>query len=412
MKQKKIKQGILLTPTKPAATIRQKIVSAPDWKKWLKAIRAIFPFYLALHIGILLIDGFSSILMHGDIDWQHYPISTLWNTWKQWDTYHYLYIAVNGYPSKQETAFFPLYPLLTGFLLKLHVCSNPVVAQLIISNLAWLILMAVFYQFVKEDVNEDTAQRTVLYHSIFPTAFFLAAGYNESLLLCLVLLSFYQMRHGRWWLAGIFGFFACLTRSTGILLVIPFIYEYLSQCEFKIKPIAQLPIPGLLLIPTGLGVFMVYTKLRFNDWLSFMHVEAIWNRHFTMPWVGIFIALQLIHQSSLLSYQALRNLTDLVPDLFVLALLLAGWVGPWKLPRKDWSYLLFGTVLWLFYQFTPVIPGYPLASMGRYMLEVFPAFIVAARIGTHKGFHLNYICIALAMYAYLVIAFLSGYWVL
>lgn len=420
MKHKAIKQQVIISsPTKPWAAIGQKIFSTLAWKKWSKAVQTIFPFYLALHVGILIIDCFSNFITHGDSPSQQHPISILWDTWQQWDAYHYQYIAVSGYSINWQTVFFPLYPLLVSVLLKLHVCSDPAVAQLIISNIAWLILMAVFYQLVKEDMNEDIAHRTILYHSIFPTAFFLAAGYNESLLLCLVLLSFYQMRHGRWWLAGIFGFFACLTRSSGILLIVPFVYEYLSQGKFKIKQIMHLPILSILLIPAGLGVFMAYSQLRFNDWLSFMHAEVLWNHHFAMPWVGIFIALQLIHEASLLSYQTLRNLTDMIPDLFVLASLIAGWIGPWRLPRKDWSYLLFGTVLWIFFQLSPITPTflvvpvarYPLASMGRYVLEVFPAFVIAARIGAHKGFHLNYICIALATYAYLIIVFLNGYWV-
>ncbi|GCE04801.1 hypothetical protein KDAU_21300 [Dictyobacter aurantiacus] len=157
---------------------------------------------------------------------------------------------------------------------------------------------------------------------------------------------------------------------------------------------------------------MAYTTLLYGDYLSFMHVQALWSRQLSMPWVGIVMALRMVYEAPFLSFQSLRNLTDLIPDLFIMALLIMGWVGPWKLPRKDWSYLIFGTTLWLFFQLTPLMQGYPLGSMGRFMLEVFPAFIIAARIGTNKSFHFNYICVALAMYAYLIIAFLVGYWVL
>ena len=68
------------------------------------------------------------------------------------------------------------------------------------------------YRLVEEDFDQERAYRTVLYLSVFPTSFFLAAAYNESLFLCFSLLSFYEMRHGRWWLAGLFGFLAGLTR--------------------------------------------------------------------------------------------------------------------------------------------------------------------------------------------------------
>ncbi|WP_160145779.1 mannosyltransferase family protein [Dictyobacter aurantiacus] len=411
MKQKLKKQMILLPLEEPSPTIIHKIISAPAWKKWLKAARIVFPFYLAIHMGMLVLDCLSTIITRGDA-YQKYPVNTLWTAWLRWDAQHYLYIALNGYPLKQETAFFPLYPLLISIVNNLHLSPDPIIAQLIVSNLAWLAMMVVFYQLVRESMGTQIAWRAIIYHSIFPTAFFLAAGYNESLLLCLVLLSFYQLHHGNWWLAGTFGFFACLARSTGILLIISFAYEYLRQHNFNIRQSVRPSMLSILLLPAGLSVFMAYTTLLYGDYLSFMHVQALWSRQLSMPWVGIVMALRMVYEAPFLSFQSLRNLTDLIPDLFIMALLIMGWVGPWKLPRKDWSYLIFGTTLWLFFQLTPLMQGYPLGSMGRFMLEVFPAFIIAARIGTNKSFHFNYICVALAMYAYLIIAFLVGYWVL
>jgi 4-amino-4-deoxy-L-arabinose transferase-like glycosyltransferase len=58
-------------------------------------------------------------------------------------------------------------------------------------------MLMVPYQLVREDFGSEIAERAVLYLAIFPTAFFFAAAYNESLFLCLALLSFYYMRHGQ-----------------------------------------------------------------------------------------------------------------------------------------------------------------------------------------------------------------------
>jgi Gpi18-like mannosyltransferase len=66
-----------------------------------------------------------------------------------------------------------------------------------ISNVAGLVMLMVLYQLVREDFGSEIAERAVLYLAIFPTAFFFAAAYNESLFLCLALLSFYYMRHGQ-----------------------------------------------------------------------------------------------------------------------------------------------------------------------------------------------------------------------
>src|SRR5258708_29765328 len=126
-------------------------------------------------------------------------------------------IAKYGYTDINRTAFFPLYSLLERALMYVH--NNPLIDGLIISNLAGLGIFVVLYRLVSEDFNAGQAERTVLYLALFPTAFYLASGYNESLFIFLVVLNFYQLRHGHWWWAGLFGFLAGLTRSAGILLL-------------------------------------------------------------------------------------------------------------------------------------------------------------------------------------------------
>src|SRR5437899_10543020 len=101
---------------------------------------------------------------------------------------------------------------------------DPLIASMCISNIAFLVLLVVFYQLVKEDFDQERAERAILYLAVFPTAFFLAAGYTDALFLALALSCFYNMRRGHWWLAGLFGFFASLTRSAGVFLLVPFAY--------------------------------------------------------------------------------------------------------------------------------------------------------------------------------------------
>jgi Gpi18-like mannosyltransferase len=79
-----------------------------------------------------------------------------------------------------------LFPPLSTFGDGAYLIGDPFIAGLIISNVAGLIGMTVLYQLVKEDFGEDQAVNAVLYFSIFPSAFFLAAAYTESLFLCLV----------------------------------------------------------------------------------------------------------------------------------------------------------------------------------------------------------------------------------
>src|SRR5260370_18121499 len=75
-----------------------------------------------------------------------------------------------------------------------------------------------------DTLGELVGRRLLLYLCIFPTAFFFFAAYNESLFLLFTASSFLAMRRQQWWLAGILGLFAALTRSAGIFLVIPYLY--------------------------------------------------------------------------------------------------------------------------------------------------------------------------------------------
>ncbi|GAC1430709.1 MAG: hypothetical protein NVSMB54_24510 [Ktedonobacteraceae bacterium] len=379
---------------------------------WLPATLSILPVYIAVHIGFFLTTCLSYLFTHRDFDGTWVPLRVLPEAWHHWDTGYYMVIAKFGYQKVEQTAFFPLYGLLERALLP--IVHNPLVAGLIISDIAGFFLLIVLYQLVREDIDEERANRTVLYLSLFPTAFFLAAGYNEALFLCLVLLSFYNMRHGRWWLAGLFGFFASLTRSAGIFLLFPFCYEYLRQHEFTLRRIRFDVVSGSF-IAAGIAVYAFYCYYRFHDFLAFSHAQAHWNHLFEPPWYGIVGSLKSISESGgLIGFQSIRNLLDLVPDLMMLVLIVLIFVGPWKFPRSMWSYGIYAAIVYIFLQLFPIggTGLFPLQSVGRYLLELFPTFIVLAAFGKYRMFHMNYLVISGALLFFLLTQFLTGHWVL
>src|SRR5437764_1855911 len=195
--------------------------------KWFNAFKNVLPIYISIHLAFFVITCLAALFIIPDFSWKALPIDTLWQSWYRWDSVHFSYLATHGYTDWWRTAFFPLFPLLERYLAV--VTGDPFIAGLIISNVAGLGMLVVLYRLVEEDFDSDRAYRTALYLSIFPSAFFFAAAYTESLFLLLALLGFYYMRKGNWWLAGACGFFATLTRSTGLLLLVPFCYEYLRQ---------------------------------------------------------------------------------------------------------------------------------------------------------------------------------------
>ncbi|MFL5703009.1 MAG: mannosyltransferase family protein, partial [Ktedonobacteraceae bacterium] len=322
------------------------------WRQWYDALKQVFPIYLATHLAFFVITCLSVLFTLKDFSWQALPPYTLWHSWDLWDSTIFTTIAKYGYTNFSQMAFFPLYPLLErGLMYITHV--NPFLAGLIISNLAGLGIFVVLYRLVREDFNAEQAGRAVLYLALFPTAFYLASGYNESLFLFLAVLNFYQLRRGHWWWAGFFGFLASLTRSVGILLLIPFYYEYLRQHEFQLKAFRWNALAGAL-IPCGLALFSAWCYRQYHDPLAFSHAQAAWNRYLAFPGYGIILSIQNIQTSrGLLSFQALRNMTDLIPDLFILLFIILSFVGPWRLPRQLWVYGIYAFVLYIFLQLFP-----------------------------------------------------------
>src|SRR5437763_4027888 len=220
----------IVSTDEAAAAQQEKKAVRSTWPAWFNAFKQVLPVYILLHLAFLILTYLSALFIIGNFSPRTLRISTLWLAWFRWDSGHFTAIASNGYDAAWRTAFFPLFPLLErGVAFLTH---DPFIAGLIISNLAGLAMLVVLYRLVEEDFDGERAYRTVLYLSVFPTAFFFAAAYNESLFLFFALLSFYYMRRGSWWLAGLCGFLASLTRSAGLFLLLPFLYEYLRQHHF------------------------------------------------------------------------------------------------------------------------------------------------------------------------------------
>ena len=145
-------------------------------------------------------------------------IISIWNTW---DTLHYLNIAKEGYASSTVNerhiliAFLPLFPLLIKIFSFLF--QNYLLSALLVSNIAYIFAVFYLYKLVLLDFNKEDALRSIIYFSIFPTAYFLHAAYTESPYLALTIASFYYARKDKWALSGTLGMLAAATRITGII---------------------------------------------------------------------------------------------------------------------------------------------------------------------------------------------------
>ena len=142
---------------------------------------------------------------------------------------------------------------------------------------AWLL-----HRLVRADFDEAIASRTVVYLAIGPLSFFFQAVYTESLFLLLSLACFVFAREGRLRLAGVIGLLAVLTRSTGVLLLIPMTYYYYQRRDWKLRR-TDSHVANLLMIPEGLLVWMTYLSLAFGNPFSFAGAQTQWARMLAAP---------------------------------------------------------------------------------------------------------------------------------
>jgi Gpi18-like mannosyltransferase len=393
-------------PAQPAAT-------GP--RPWRRALRAALITWVATRLGLAAL---TTIAWIGEMP--HLTISNLVYKWAtQFDSTWFIDIARRGYvptADLSQAAFFPLYPAL------IHVLT-PVtggrgwLAALIIANLALLAALAVIYRLGEEEFGWSAANRTAFYLLAFPTGFFLTAAYNEGLFIALFLGSLYAIRHQRWWIAGGLGLLACATRSAGLLLVLPFGYEYLRTYGRRILRPSVLAVG---LVPLGLLPVMIATTVTMHSPLAFLHAQARhWGRHLNYPWIPIYESLHNMVRPD--PYHGgfgdvwVHNMLELGTTLMLLALVVLSFVGPWRVRRDQYVLPLTGLAEIIFMISFPSIfhkdIPYPLFSVSRIGLEAVPAFFILGRIGRNTFIDRLVLTAFLTMQGVLVARFLHGLWV-
>lgn len=332
-----------------------------------------------------------------------------------WDTQWYTDIARRGYDwtksvGTSPVAFFPLYPLLIRLGVILTHRSYLGVA-LAISNLCFLAGLQFLWRLARWEFDSEIAGRTVLYISLFPTALFFFAGYTESLFLFLSVATFYYLRRREWLVAGALGALASATRVTGILLLVPFVYEYARYSNFSWRKLDTRGLGGLALVPTGLLAYMVYLRSTVGDAFAFGHYQAAWQKVFTLRiWAGTVESIrQILVVQPRASFFEVHNVINLVALVLFLA---SSVLVARRLPA---SYSLYLVAFWCVTLTSPAIAnGYPvpLISMSRYVVTLFPVFMVWGTLGSRRAWHDTYLVLATALLAVFTVQFLLGGWII
>jgi hypothetical protein len=319
--------------------------------------------------------------------------------WQRFDTLWYLRIAAHGYaPDDGSTVYFPLYPLLIRFLGTLFL-GNYLLAALVISNLAFIGVVFCLYKLTERLFGGASARRSTLYLAIFPTGFFFLAGYTESLFLFLTLAAFLAAHAKRWWLAGALGFLASLARLQGIVLAIPLLHMYLRDRNWHPSRIG-LDILGPIIIPLGAVLFVAYQYLVVGAAPLIDTYQAQLYARFVWPWDNVIAAVKLI----LFTEGSFVDVLNLCMAGIFLAMTVLSFRG---LPREYGIYMVV-TICALMLRRTTL---QPLVSMSRYVLVLFPAFMLWGRWGRNPRVQRLIIYPSVALLLYLCGQFAMWGWV-
>jgi hypothetical protein len=285
----------------------------------------------------------------------------------RWDSIHLEAIALHGYATKSNTAFFPLYPLLSRAVGE--VTGSLLVGGALVSLVSFFAGLVIVHRLAELELGAAAARRTVWLLAFFPAALFFSAFYTEALFLALTAGAVYLARSGRFGWACALGALAAATRNTGVLVAVPIALLYLQQRERRVGRDAL----WLLLVPAGLVAFSVYQWARFGDPLATWHVQTFWSRGFHGPFSAVWYAIPKTWQAT---YELFTGSHDTFESPIAklalggaLGLAVVSVVGLFRrLPVAYGAYV----VVALLAPLSSPWPAHPLMSLPRFLAVLFP----------------------------------------
>lgn len=308
------------------------------------------------------------VQQHGMIGWLGRAVTAADAVW-------YLDVAENGYEKEQfnlghqhNWAFFPLYPLIVR--VSAGVTREFPVTAALLSNLFLFAALVVLHKTaLLFGGDRADADRSVFYLAAFPTAYLFSFPFTESLFLLLTVSSFCSAKQEKWWRAGALGALASATRLAGVFLLPALLILYWERNRTRVRP----HLLALGLIPAGLIAYMLYLRSITGNALAFYDIQSVWG-----------------HQATFF----LRPLWDYLRNPFLLgihwdfrvlnfaavglALVCCGVL----VKRRQWALAFYALVSLIF----PLSASFSLQALMRYVMVIFPVFLVLGTAGRHRRF--------------------------
>jgi Mannosyltransferase (PIG-V) len=342
------------------------------------------------------------------------------DVWARWDSVWFLRIAEHGYGSLEgaAAAFYPLYPASVAVLGRVFL-GHYVLAGIVVSLAATLAAFVLFHDLAETKLGAEGARRAVLYLALFPMALFLQAVYSEALFLLLSVAAFVLAERRRFLPAGIVTGLALLTRPVGVALL-----PALALLAWR-SPKRREALAGLAVGPVLFAVYPLFLWWQRDDPWAFAHAQDVWTRHvsYAGPLGGIWDGLragwagvrQLVSGSHTTTYWPAVDGTDPMrvaavnlEALAFLVLFVALTIVAWR---------RFGAPYGLFAALSLAIPlsvpseRWPLLSLPRFGLTIFPLFLALATIGGRPRLHTAIVSVSAIMLGVAVVQWSLWQWV-
>ncbi len=345
-------------------------------------------------------------------------------------TIGYQAIAIRGYADPKSTTFFPGYPLLMRAVSwLLHI--SPLEAGVLISNMAFFLLLYFVLKLALIDVDWPRSRRTVLLLAFFPTAFYFSAAYTEATFMLVSVLAILGMRKQNWARAGLYGGIAALVRNTGVFLSLPYLVEYwTARRERKRAPSSSTrhqlipdrgsirPVLWVLLIVAGAAAYVVYLWLAKGDPLAFARWQKEYGRGTGTPWGTLYHGYAygltfLWHLHRPLYWMQVYYITQLFFPTLVMVVLVTSFR---KMRWSYWIIILYSLVFPLLApaNAAPDVPSEVIdyfVSFSRYSLVIVPLYFGLERLLKNRWAFWAYLVFSALFLALLTYAWSRHKWV-
>lgn len=301
-----------------------------------------------------------------------------------WDGAHYLQIANYGYTSKLEYAFFPFYPIAINFVEK--ITGDFLTAGILISVISTYFALNFLYELISLEFGKQYALKGIIALLFFPFSFHLITVYTEGLFLFLTIGAFLFARKKNYFWASVFAALASVTRLAGLAAVIALIVSYRKNWI-------------VWFASSGFIAYAFYLYIQTGDPFYFISAQSnFWHSGLAIPGSVLFHSLKQL----LLPGFVFNNFRDLLDFMFTIF----GILMVWKVVKKlSFDYAIFAIISILLPLFSPT-----LAPMPRYLLTIFPIFIVL-NFFKNRYFSIFYQIICLMLMSVYAILYINGYWV-